>query len=462
MEKIRKTLIGDRAFYKTVAALVVPVIIQNAITNFVSLLDNIMVGQVGTLQMSGVAIANQLFFVFYLCVFGGISGAGIFTAQFYGAGDNDGVRNTFRFKIITVLALLAVALVVFLGWGEELVSMYLTDASDPAASVETFGYALDYIQVILWGLLPYAISCCYSGTMRETGETVLPMVASLAAVMTNLVGNYILIYGHLGFEAMGVRGAAIATVISRFVELFILVFATHRSKLRFRFIEGAWRTLAVPAPLAKAIILRGMPLLVNECLWAMGQAKLSQLYSIRGLSVIAAFNIANTVSDLFNTVFLSMGNAVAIMIGQALGANENERAKREVWQLMALSIACCFVMGSLLALFSPLIPRLYNTTDAVRSLATEFLLITAAFMAVNAFAHASYFTLRSGGKTFITFLFDSVFSWVVCVPVAAAMIYWTGASITLVYAAVMATSLIKCALGYILIRKGEWIHNIVA
>lgn len=462
MEKIRKTLIGDRAFYKTVAALVVPVIIQNAITNFVSLLDNIMVGQVGTLQMSGVAIANQLFFVFYLCVFGGISGAGIFTAQFYGAGDNDGVRNTFRFKIITVLALLAVALVVFLGWGEELVSMYLTDTSDPAASAETLGYALDYIQVILWGLLPYAISCCYSGTMRETGETVLPMVASLAAVLTNLAGNYILIYGHLGFEAMGVRGAAIATVISRFVELFILVFATHRSKLRFRFIEGAWRTLAVPGPLAKAIIVRGMPLLVNECLWAMGQAKLSQLYSIRGLSVIAAFNISNTVADLFNTVFLSMGNAVAIMIGQALGANENERAKREVWQLMALSIACCFVMGSLLALFSPFIPRLYNTTDAVRSLATEFLLITAAFMAVNAFAHASYFTLRSGGKTFITFLFDSVFSWVVCVPVAAAMIYWTGASITLIYATVMATSLIKCVLGYILIRKGVWIHNIVS
>lgn len=462
MEKIRKTLIGDRAFYKTVAALVVPVIIQNAITNFVSLLDNIMVGQVGTLQMSGVAIANQLFFVFYLCVFGGISGAGIFTAQFYGAGDNDGVRNTFRFKIITVLALLAVALVVFLGWGEELVSMYLTDTSDPVASAETLGYALDYIQVILWGLLPYAISCCYSGTMRETGETVLPMVASLAAVLTNLVGNYILIYGHLGFEAMGVRGAAIATVISRFVELFILVFATHRSKLRFRFIEGAWRTLAVPGPLAKAIIVRGMPLLVNECLWAMGQAKLSQLYSIRGLSVIAAFNISNTVADLFNTVFLSMGNAVAIMIGQALGANENERAKREVWQLMALSIACCFVMGSLLALFSPFIPRLYNTTDAVRSLATEFLLITAAFMAVNAFAHASYFTLRSGGKTFITFLFDSVFSWVVCVPVAAAMIYWTGASITLIYATVMATSLIKCVLGYILIRKGVWIHNIVS
>lgn len=462
MEKIRKTLIGDRAFYKTVATLVVPVIIQNAITNFVSLLDNIMVGQVGTLQMSGVAIANQLFFVFYLCVFGGISGAGIFTAQFYGAGDNDGVRNTFRFKIITVLALLAVALVVFLGWGEELVSMYLTDTSDPVASAETLGYALDYIQVILWGLLPYAISCCYSGTMRETGETVLPMVASLAAVLTNLVGNYILIYGHLGFEAMGVRGAAIATVISRFVELFILVFATHRSKLRFRFIEGAWRTLAVPGPLAKAIILRGMPLLVNECLWAMGQAKLSQLYSIRGLSVIAAFNISNTVSDLFNTVFLSMGNAVAIMIGQALGANENERAKREVWQLMALSIACCFVMGSLLALFSPFIPRLYNTTDAVRSLATEFLLITASFMAVNAFAHASYFTLRSGGKTFITFLFDSVFSWVICVPVATAMIYWTGASITLIYATVMATSLIKCVLGYILIRKGVWIHNIVA
>ena len=462
MEKIRKTLIGDRVFYRTVATLVVPVIIQNAITNFVSLLDNVMVGQVGTLQMSGVAIANQLFFVFYLCVFGGISGAGIFTAQFYGAGDDEGVRNTFRFKIVTVVALLAVALVVFLCWGGNLVSRYLTDTSDPAAVEATLGYSLEYIRIILWGLLPYSISCCYAGTLRETGETMLPMKASLAAVLTNLCGNYILIYGHLGFEAMGVRGAAIATVLSRFVELFILVFVTHRNKLRFRFLEGAWRTMAVPGALTKAIMLRGMPLLLNECLWAIGQAKLSQLYSIRGLSVIAAFNISNTVADLFNVVFLSMGNAVAIMIGQALGANEYERAKREVWQLIALSVGCCVIMGSLLAIFSNIIPRLYNTPVDVRALAGRFLRISAAFMGVNAFANSSYFALRSGGKTLITFLFDSGFSWAVCVPVAAALIYWTNASISLIYAAVLATSILKCIFGFILIRKGVWIQNIVA
>ena len=246
MQKVRQTLIGDRAFYKNVAGIVVPVIIQNAITNFVSLLDNVMVGQVGTLQMSGVAIANQLFFVFYLCVFGGISGAGIFTAQYAGANDDEGIRYTFRFKILIVAALLALALAIFLGWGKNLVSLYLTDTSNPQAVADTLGYSLEYIHIILWGLLPYAVSCCYSGTLRETGETMLPMFASLAAVFTNLCGNYILIYGHLGLPALGVRGAAIATVTSRFVELFILVFVTHRHKLRFRFIEGAWRSMAIP------------------------------------------------------------------------------------------------------------------------------------------------------------------------------------------------------------------------
>ena len=462
MQKVRQTLIGDRAFYKNVAGIVVPVIIQNAITNFVSLLDNVMVGQVGTLQMSGVAIANQLFFVFYLCVFGGISGAGIFTAQYAGANDDEGIRYTFRFKILTVAALLALALTIFLGWGKNLVSLYLTDTSDPQAVADTLGYSLEYIHIILWGLLPYAVSCCYAGTLRETGETMLPMFASLAAVFTNLCGNYILIYGHLGLPALGVRGAAIATVASRFVELFILVFVTHRHKLRFRFIEGAWRSMAIPKNLSLAILRRGSPLIVNECLWSIGQAMLTQLYSVRGLSVVASFNISNTVADLFNVVFLSLGSATAIMIGQALGANEIDRAKREVWHLASLSVGCCLVMGGLLAAVSPFIPYIYNTTDEVRSLASVLLRISAIFMPFNAFTNVMYFTMRSGGKTVLTFLFDSGSTWCLCIPIAAALVYWTGVPVTIVYTAVLSTYILKGIIGLILIRKGVWIHNIVA
>ena len=462
MQKVRQTLIGDRAFYKNVAGIVVPVIIQNAITNFVSLLDNVMVGQVGTLQMSGVAIANQLFFVFYLCVFGGISGAGIFTAQYAGANDDEGIRYTFRFKILIVAALLALALAIFLGWGKNLVSLYLTDTSDPQAVADTLGYSLEYIHIILWGLLPYAVSCCYAGTLRETGETMLPMFASLAAVFTNLCGNYILIYGHLGLPALGVRGAAIATVASRFVELFILVFVTHRHKLRFRFIEGAWRSMAIPKNLSLAILRRGSPLIVNECLWSIGQAMLTQLYSVRGLSVVASFNISNTVADLFNVVFLSLGSATAIMIGQALGANEIDRAKREVWHLASLSVGCCLVMGGLLAAVSPFIPYIYNTTDEVRSLASVLLRISAIFMPFNAFTNVMYFTMRSGGKTVLTFLFDSGSTWCLCIPIAAVLVYWTGVPVTVVYTAVLSTYILKGIIGLILIRKGVWIHNIVA
>lgn len=461
MRNLRRLLVGDRTFYRSVLAIVLPVIVQNSISGFVSLLDNIMVGQVGTVEMSGVAIANQLMFVFNICVFGGVSGAGIFGAQFAGARDDEGMRSTFRFKIWTCALLVAIALTVFGGWDRQLVKLYLSDGSDPVAAAETLRHGLAYLHVMLWGIVPYSLSCCYSGTLREMGETMLPMKASIAAVLTNLTGNYVLIFGHFGCPALGVEGAAIATVISRFVELGIIIWGVQRNKIRFWFMRGAWRTLKVPAKLAKQILVKGTPLLLNECCWAMGQAALLQQYSARGLSVVAAFNISNTVGELFSVVFLSMGSAVAIIIGQALGANETERARREVWYLVALSVASCFVMGGLLAAVSPLIPRLYNTTREVRHLATLFLCASAACMPLHAFSHCSYFTLRSGGKTGITFLFDSVFSWVVSVPLAYVLVHWTGLPIYWVYPAVLSADLIKCVIGHVLLQRGVWVHNIV-
>ena len=460
--KLRERLFGDRAFYAEVVSVVVPIIIQNTVSNVVSLLDNVMVGRVGTLQMSAVAIVNQLLFVFNLCIFGGLAGAGIFATQYAGAHDDKGVRDCFRVKWMIALSMLACALVVLIAFPRQLIGMYLAEGTLQADAAATLGFGLEYLNVMLWGLLPFGVAQVYASTLREVGETRLPMLASVVAILVNLVFNYFLIFGKCGFPEMGVTGAAIATVLSRYVETAIIMAYTHAKSHHFGFIRGAYRSLHVPRPLMQSILRRGTPLLVNEFLWSSGMAVLLQCYSVRGLDVVAACNIATTVSNLFKVVFLSMGNAVAIMVGQALGANDIERAKNCTWRLMTVAVGSNLIMATLLTVFAPAIPHIYNTEPHVRQIATQLLYVIAVMMPAYSFSHCCYFTLRSGGKTIITFLFDSVFTWCVNVPVAWLLAYRTDLHIVPLYFSVQALELVKVVVGFVLVKKGVWIHNIVA
>jgi len=395
-------------------------------------------------------------------VFGGLGGAGIYTAQFYGKKDTQGVQYTFRFKLMLVVTLLVIGLAVFTLFSEPLIAMYLHEGSETGDIAATAEYGAKYIRVMLWGLLPFAIQQAYGSTLRETGETLLPMKAGIVAIFVNLVFNYILIFGHFGAPAMGVEGAALATVISRYVECLIIVSWTHRHKIRASFIVGAYKTMRVPAALVKDIFKRGMPLLVNEALWSFGMALRVQSFSTRGLAIVAALNISSTISNLFNVVWMALGVAVSIVIGQQLGANEFEKAKQSVWRIMAFSVASAFLMGLAMCLMAPLFPAIYNTTDEVRSIAAGLLRIVGLAAPIHAFCHASYFTLRSGGKTWITFLFDAGYLWVVSIPLARVLSIHTVWPILLVFAICEFIDITKAILGGVMIKKGVWINNIVA
>ena len=455
-----KKLIGTKKFYMHLLAIAVPIMIQNGITNFVSMLDNIMVGQVGTDQMSGVSIVNQLLFVYNLCIFGGISGAGIFTAQFYGQGDHEGVRYTFRFKLMVCALLTILGLGVFTLFGPQLIELYLHEDNGSGNAAMTLKYAKQYLTVMYFDMIPFAISQAYAGTLRECDETVLPMKAGIAAVFVNLVFNYILIYGKFGAPALGVTGAAIATVISRFVEMSIIIIWTHRHTERNRFIVNAYRDFRVPAELMKNIAIKGFPLLINETLWAAGQALMLQNYSIRGLDVIAAMNISGTISNVFNIVFIAMGSAISIIIGQELGAGKFDTVKNDAYKLTFFAVVCCVISGALLLCVAPFFPLIYNTTAEVRHLATSFICVAACCMPMYAFENATYFTLRSGGKTFITFLFDSCFVWAFSIPLAFILAHLTAMPIVMLYLCCQLIELIKCLIGFILMKKGIWINRI--
>lgn len=456
-----KNLIGDRAFYRKLFAVMIPILIQNVITNFVSLLDNMMVGQVGTEPMSGVAIVNQLMFVYNLCIFGGLAGAGIFTAQFYGKADNEGIRNTMRMKFYIAFLALTTFAAVFILFGEQLIGLFLHEGEEGLDLAAAMTHAKAYMKIMLIQMLPFAVMQVYAGTQRETGETLLPMKAGLLAVVVNLVFNYILIFGKFGAPALGVEGAAIATVIARFVECFVVVGWSHLHRERNPFVVGLFSSLKIPKALALQMVKLGLPLLLNELLWSSGMTVLNQCYSVRGLEVVSAVNICFTVSDLFFCAFFSMGSTVSIIVGQLLGAGELERAIDEDRKLIAFSVALCTAVGIVMALLAPLIPQIYNTTDTVKSIAKQLLMVSAVMMPVNAFTNACYFTLRSGGKTIITFIFDCAFVWTLSIPTAFVLSRFTGLDIVPMFIAVQALDIIKCAIGFWLVKERKWVKNLV-
>ena len=459
--RFKQKFIGDRQFYKRVLFLALPMIIQNAITSFVSFLDNIMVGQIGTEQMSGVAIVNQLLFVFNICIFGGVSGAGIFSTQFYGKGDYEGQKYAFRFKLYASLIISGIALCLFGFLGTELISLYLNDGGSVGDITLALKYGEEYLLIMMASLIPFAISQTYINTIRETGQTFVPMLASMAAVVTNLVLDFILIFGLGPIPALGVKGAALATVISRFVECMIVIIWTHLNPKKNPYIVGVYKGLRIPKKICIDILIKGTPLMLNEMFWAAGMAVIAQCYAVRGLEVVAAQNISSTITNLFNIVYIQLGSCIAIVVGQLLGAGKIKEAKDADNKMIFFSIACCTVVATVMAVVGRFFPAIYNTEESIKELARNFIMISALVMPLCAFSHCSYFTLRSGGKTGVTFLFDSVYTWIMVVPFAFVLANFTSLSIMLVFFLVQFTEIIKVVIGFFMVRSGVWLQNIV-
>ena len=458
-----KSVIGDKALYKRIFIFAIPIMIQQGITHFVNMLDNVMVGTVGQAQSTGVAVSNQLMFVFNLCVFGAISGAGIFTAQYFGKGDFEGVKQTFRFKIIFCVLLAAVGIALFCLKGENLIMLYLNKEDNAELAARSLGFAESYLYIMVIGLVPYTISQCYGSTLREAGQSTVPMAAGVVAVAVNLSLNYVLIFGKLGAPKLGVNGAAVATVISRFVELAVLVAYTFIKRQKCIFILEGFKSPYISFSLIGEIFKKGMPLMLNETLWASGIATVNGFYSQRGLDVVAANNISQTFFNVFSVAFMSVGVAIGILIGHDLGSGKNkEKIKKEAFKSIFFSVFVSAVIAIIYAVCAIFIPRIYNVSDNARSIATQLMQVTALTMPLDAFAHASYFTLRSGGKVIITLIFDSFFVWGVTVTAAAVLINYTSLGIITVYFICQSLNIIKCVLGFVFVKRGSWIKNIIS
>jgi len=461
MKKFKDKYIGDKEFYLRALGLALPMIIQNLITNFVSMLDNIMVGQVGTMQMSGVSIINQFIFVFNITIFGAVSGASIFGTQFFGKGDHEGQKYTMRFRLMLSVLMIVIFSLVFKFFETPLINLFLSKDDSPEVIARTLGYGKDYLRIIIWSLIPFGIGQAYSSTVREVGETKIPMIASAAAIGVNLILDYGLIFGKLGMPQMGVAGAALATVVAKYIEAAVVVVWAHTHKDRNKYIVGLYKSLYVPPALARDMFFKGCPLLVNEFMWSLGMSVIAQSFSIRGIDVVAARNISSTITNMFNIVFVQMGACLGIMVGLKLGEGDMEGARDTDNKMIMLSQILTFFMAILMIPTAYVFPYIYNTEANVMELSTYFILISALAMPIWSYTNAAYFTLRSGGKTGITFAFDFCFSWFVMIPLAYILTHFTSMDIHGVYAIVTLSELLKVVIGYFMVRSDVWVVNIV-
>ena len=377
-------------------------------------------------------------------------------AQFYGKKNKEGVENCFRIKLIIGIIITLLAIFLFYTFGQQLISLYLND--NPTDSLKTLNYGMDYLKIMLIGLIPFVITQVYSSSLRETGNTILPMSASVVAVIVNFCINYILIFGHFGFPQLGVTGAAIGTVVSRVVEMSINIVGGYRNT----YLKEAMVLKKVPLSLTKEMLKRGLPLLCNEILWSISIALISQSYSTRGIIAVAAINITTTVTNFFMIVCYAIGNSISIVVGQQLGAGEIEKAKDYDLKMLFMNFVMCLAIGIVLFNVSSLIPQIYNTSLEVKALASQLLKIAACMLPIISIYYSSYFTMRAGGKTFLTFLFDSGYTFVFTFMSALLLTRLTSLPILTIYLLVQCVDIPKATLGLVLVRKGIWVHNIVS
>ncbi len=465
--------IGDKAFYRSVLIILLPLVVQQGITSAVNLLDNLMVGSLGEESLSAVSVVNQILMVFNLTIFGGLSGVSIFGAQFAGKGDVDGMRQSFRAKLYFGVAVVIIGIALLAGLGETFIGLFLEGEVDASRAAYALGEGLDYLRIMLFGLFPFMLVQVYAGSMREMGKTVATMVGSVIAILTNLVLNFLLIYPARELTAfgtaftmwgagMGVRGAALATVIARFVEMLFVLLYAHLHQHRYIFLKGAYRNGYVPLSLLKRIAITGTPLLFNEVLWSLGMTFINQCYSTRGMTALAALNITSTAWNLFCIIMFAMGNAVSIMVGQRLGQGDKAEARGTAAKLLFITVVSHIVLGAMLAAMAGIVPNWFNVTDEAKRLAAETLIIAGASLPIHAFLHSAYFTIRSGGKTLITFLFDSVYTW--CVPAVLAFVLsrFTDADVVLMYFCIQFIDVVKAVIGVFMLKSDFWANNIVS
>lgn len=450
MNRLQK-FIADKAFYKHVLLVAIPLMLQQLVTSSVNLVDNLMIGQLGDASLGGVASSNRFFMIGLFSVMGILAASAVFIAQYYGAKDEVNMKEAFRFSLLSSSLITAIFFIIAFFFPQVVLRFFTDDISILAEGTK-------YIKIAAISLIPFALSIALSSSMRAIGETKIPLYVGIFAVFTNAFFNYVLIFGHFGFPRLNIEGAAIATVISRVVEMIILVIVMKYKA--FPFTTKVKDILQISIKNVKKISFKAFPLMTNELLWSFGMATLFKFYATRGIEVIAGLSIASTTADIFFVLFGGMSVATTIMISQPLGANEIEKAKKQGYYMLGFSSALAVLFGLVMFGSSYIIPLFYNVSPASQLVASTILRIQSFMFWIYMATAQCYFILRAGGDMKSTLMMDAGFMWIVNIPVVGIFTYFTGVNIFQLYIIGQSTDFIKLMFAYKLIKKERWLTNL--
>ena len=460
MNHLIDRLMGPKHFRQRAIRILIPMMIQMLITNFVNMLDNLMVGRVGTVEMTGVSVSNQILSVFFFSMYGIIGAGSIFGSQYFGKRDWEGMRSVFRMKLVMGGILLAAFVSAILLKGPFFIGLFLRGEGTADEAAQMLQHGWDYMKIMLIGQAPYMLSQFLSGSLREAEETRIPMVAGIIATSVNLCLNWVLIFGNLGAPALGARGAAVATVISRFTELFYIYFRAMKKRGQLLFLNGLLSSLRIPRDLMRKMLTGVFPLIANETIFSLANTMVQQSLSLRSIYVMAALNICFTLSNVCQAAVTSVANAAGIIVGQRLGQSNFPKAKEESRQLHWIMLGVSLAIGGVMAVASPFFPLLYKTEANVRELASTFILIEALIQPPGAIFFCSYMTIRAGGKTWLTFLSDACMDSLKCLIV---FVIARATSLPIIPFFLIAEGwmFLKALFGLWLYKRDTWLQNVV-
>ena len=443
---------SKKEFLQRLSRLALPIMLQNLLASSVSFIDTIMIGMVGETALAAVGLANQMFFLITLFFFGVSSGAAIFVAQYWGAQDTKSMHRVMGIALVISLIGAAISSVISLAFPHVIMSIFTDDPMVIARGTE-------YLVVVGVSYMFTAVVMIYSTSLRSTGDARTPLYLSLFSMSLNVVLNYMLILGKFGLPRLEVRGAALATVIARGVELILLLTIIHMRKSPVAASLG--NMLSFDRRLVKRYLATCTPVILNEMFWSLGMTAYKIAYSRMGIEVIASVNVSEAIQNLFFVALMGISNASAIMIGNRIGENRLAIANLYAKRLLSIGFLAGAVLGLSLALFAPWLPRPFNLSVPVARMTTLSLITLGSLVPIKAFNMVLVVgVLRSGGDTRFSMFAELSGVWLIGVPCAFIGALVIGMPIHLLYLFVGLEEAFKFIVGMLRIRSGKWMNRL--
>lgn len=442
----------DKRFYKLLFSIALPIAVQNLITFMVSMVDTLMVGALGEIQLSAVSIANNLFFVLTILMFGLAGGSNIMISQYWGKGNVKTIHKILAIMYRVCLLITGIFIFIALFLPKYFMGIFSTDKA-------VIDFGASYLRIVCIGYLFYSITNCTIMMLRSVKTVSISIIVYTASLVVNSILNWIFIFGNLGAPELGIRGAAIATICARITEFsIVLVFMfIYERKIGLK-IE---HLLKLDKEILKDYVGLCTPVLCNELLWAIGASMISVIVGRMGTEVVAA-NSINGVAHQFVTVFIfGMSNATAVIIGNTIGEGKKEKAKEYAYSIGIFSVVMGCISGLMILLIKPFVVNFYNVSYSTKLIAMEIMTVTSGIIVFQSLASNFMMgVLRGGGDAKFVLINDLIFMWLVAIPGGFFVAFVLELPVALVFLVIKCDEILKSLTSVYRVISGKWINDV--